>query len=504
MDRAELNKLNYRRQYVLSPNTIVCPFEHNVITVNNKFHLYVHTDLPVNQYCQNNVQLILLGDIFDYRYTRLDNAAILKNIADSDFKVVLEKLAGYAGRFVLFFVGQNSVTVVHDASATRKVFYCNHKDGYWLSSQPHLLARLAGIPVSGDASKISFYGSEAFRILNNSNIGDTTIYDAVFQLLPNHYLELGKAAPIRYWPNKKISRISANEAADKCSLMLKGYVESMANRYELMVPVTAGKDSRTILSATRSISDKVYYYINQEKNLNEHSNDIKIPKRILASLNLEFHINDIYKLPIDYDFKEIYTQDMPYPLYNFLPHVNTYYHNFNNKVNLPGLFVGAAYEMYGTYTKGITPEMLAIINNVNEFPHAREYYKRWFNGIKDICQQDNVNLFILFYWEERLANWGTQIQMFKDIAQEDFMPFNSRELIECICSVHPRYLDRSGYLLHRKIMRRLWPETLKEPFNPGFKHALFYILFYLGLLNVVRKLRFIMKYKIKKAPGYRC
>jgi hypothetical protein len=187
---------------------------------------------------------------------------------------------------------------------------------------------------------------------------------------------------------------------------------------------------------------------------------------------------------------------MGFPLEGFIPHIYNYYLNFSNRVNLPGIFVGSAYEMFGTYDKGITPEILARLAGVAKYPHAVAYYKKWLDNNLEICRQYNINIFVLFYWEERLCNWGTQIQLYKDIAQEDFMPYNSRGFIECFFSAPPKYNDRPRYILYKKIIARLWPEALNESFNPGFKHNLFAFLNFLGILNLVRRWRFIWIYKM--------
>jgi hypothetical protein len=496
MDQSDLKRLIFRRQYILCPKPIECTFLHNEIPIGDQHFLYAHIDLPVAKYQSGDVTLILLGDIFDYRNIQLDNNGILKELSDNDLNNLLKKLASYAGRFVLFVIGKNKVSVVHDAGATRKVFYGRTDEGSWMASQPYLLAKIAGIPESTDPSKLSFYGSREFHLLNNSNIGDTTLFDPVFQLLPNHYLDMERMEPVRFWPFKKVDFRPVDEVADKCAQMLTGFVESIAQRYPVMVPITGGKDSRTIFSATRKISDRVYYYLNQEKFLDDKSNDIRIPRHLLSRLNLRFNLTDPYKEPVDKDFEAIYRQNMGFPLDSFLPHIYNYYRNFSDKVNLPGIFVGSAYEMFGTYNKGITPEILARLTGVAKYPHAVAYYKKWLDNNQEICKQYNVNLFVLFYWEERLSNWGTQIQLYKDIAQEDFMPYNSREFNECFFSALPKYNDRPGYILYKKIIYRLWPEALKESFNPGFKHNIFEILHFLGILNLVRRWRYIWKYKM--------
>ena len=495
MVEAEIERLKHRRQYILSPVAIDCPFLHTMVPVTDRFRLYVHIDLPLTKCSQGEVELILLGDLFDYRNTRLDNAGILAEIIGTDFDLMLEKIAHYAGRFVLLVIRKESVNVLHDAGAARKIYYGKNKKGFWFTSQPYLLAELAELPKSTDPSKLSFYGSAEFHTLNNSNIGDTTLFDDIHQLLPNHYLDMTEGKPVRFWPDKTIVILPPENVAETCSKMLSGYVESMGNRYKVMIPVTGGKDSRTIFSASRKISDKAFYYVNKERFLDPNSNDIRIPRELLTRLNLTFNIVDPYAHPVDKDFEKVYRQNMGYPLDNFLPHIYNYYMNFNDRVNLPGIFVGSAYEMYGTYNKEITPEILARFNSLEKYPHAIAYYQKWLSESEAICRKCNLNIFVLFYWEERLANWGTNIQLYKDIAQEDFMPYNSRAFVETFFSALPKYNDRPDYVLYKKIIGKLWPEALHAPINPGFKHSVIALLHFLGILNLVRQVRFRWKFK---------
>ena len=59
-------------------------------------------------------------------------------------------------------------------------------------------------------------------------------------------------------------------------------MKSISNRYSVMLPVTAGKDSRLLLSATSDIRNKVFYYINKGSQLNNKHHDIVIPGKLSA------------------------------------------------------------------------------------------------------------------------------------------------------------------------------------------------------------------------------
>jgi hypothetical protein len=493
METSEIQKLKYRRQYLLLPQSIECPFLHNATRVNEKYILYAHVDLLVTEYLKDDVKIILLGDIFDYQSIHKNNYEILEDLFDIDFEELLEKSSKYTGRFVLIYLNKNRLILAHDATATRKIYYSKAHNDFWFGSQPQLLARVLNLTITSNPSKLAFYNSRDFFRLNNSNIGDTTHYDEINQLLPNHYFSVNDFKIIRYWPNKRIEELPFVEVADKCSKMIKGYIESIAARYDIMLPVTAGNDSRALLAATHEIRDKVYYYINKEHRLNENSPDIFIPQKIFKKLNNEFHVIDPY-IYVDKDFEKIYFENNEFASVYFLPHIYNYYLNYCEKVNLPGNIASWPYWLDRLRKIHVTARDLTYLNNVSQYDYARINYDKWLSGCYDKCIQYNVRIINLFYWEERLGNWGTQIQLDKDIAQEDINPFNSRLFVSLYLSVKLKYNDIPDFLLHRRVIKNLWPELLDIPINPSAKNKILKTFKILGVLNTFYKLNGYVKY----------
>jgi hypothetical protein len=496
MTNEEKLRLKFRRQYVLSPERIDSPFSCNIICLPNNYFLYTHIDLNVTEHNLSDVRLILLGDMFDFESPEKSNSDILHDIIAPDFDIVVNNTARYTGRFILIFIIKDQIRLIHDLTATRKIYYYKSDKGIWCSSQIHLLANLNQLEKTKDESKNNFYTSHVYRLLNYSNIGNITAYDDIFQLLPNHYIDISTFQIARYWIKKPDENLTLNQTIQICATMLKGYINAISHRYNIMLPVTAGKDSRTLLAATKDICDKVYFYINKEYCLNEKSNDIYIPTQLFRKLNLDFHILDPY-IEIDKDFEEVYYSNNPDASPYYLPHIYNYYKNFPDKVNLPGNLVASCYDMYGKDDSNFTAETLAKLNWVRDYNFAIEYYQSWLDGCKDFCKQHNLHLSLLFYWEERLANWGTQLHADKDIAQEDIIPYNSRLLNHYFLSVKPELIDRPYYLFFIKIMRLLWPEVLKVTINPSFKNLFVKLLYRTRILDPIRKL-FLWKLILRK------
>jgi len=485
MEAFELERLRFRSQYLLVPKEIACPFNHVVKKLAGSYILYSHVDLLVTDYSNGFMQLVLLGDIFDYDDKHKTNQEILSDISDNNLSLILPKLARYTGRFVLICVEKNDIYLLHDATATRKVYYCKINDLVYCSSQPHLLAKVLGLNPTSNPSKLEYYDSKRFIGLFNASIGTTTYYDEVQQLLPNHYFSVSGYNTIRFWPTEKRQDISVEECAEICAPMIRGYMENICSRYETMLPVTAGKDTRTLLAAAYNIKDKLYYYTNKEEHMSADYVDLQIPSKLLTKLGLEYHILNPYKLEIDEGFKKVYFENNPLASQFFLPIIYNYYINFSDRVNLPGNIATSASWFFPNLKKNISSKTLVDIYRVNQFQYAWETYSDWLKGIQESVNQTGFLIMDLFYWEERLGNWGTQIQIDKDIAQNDINPFNSRMMVETILSVEPVYKRNMGtYPINSAIIKRLWPECLDLPINPCLRNKFYRGLEMFGLLGV--------------------
>jgi hypothetical protein len=488
--KLDLELLKYRRQYLLAPYEQNCPFRYRRFELHGSWILYAHTDLPVESITEAGVQIVLLGDLFDYREPHKDNQALLRDLHDADFNVFLQRIAHYTGRYVLLHLKEGKLRMVGDATAARKVYYYREGEEMHFASQPHLLASVIGLDRTSDPSRQKFYRSAEFDQLDTASIGDTTCYDEIRQLIPNHYLDAGEGKAIRFWPDKEIRIRPVNEVAEECAELIRGYVEAITNRYRVMLPVTAGFDSRLLLAATRNITEKIYYYINLDPDLSMKSADVRVPRRLLKRLGLTFHELILpYRIPDA--FLKVYWENNPLASKRYEAHAYNYFNYYQDRVNLPGNFASAPWGFYKLIEKNVSGETLAHLYELSEYEHAIEYYTRWLDGCRDVCRKYHMNTVRLFYWEERIANWGTQIQLDKDIAQEEINPFNSKLLLEKFLAVETYQNNIPDYILHRRIIQKLWPETLKAPINPSFSRYLLKFLTWLGLLDLI----LMMKYK---------
>jgi hypothetical protein len=334
----------------------------------------------------------------------------------------------------------------------------------------------------------------------------------MFQLPPNHYLNVKTFTTVRYWPDQTIDIWPFDKVVDQSAQMIKGYMESILNRYEVMLPVTAGKDSRILLSSTRGRSDRVYYYLNKEKWLNEKSQDVYIPQTLFPKLGLKHHLVEPY-IPMDEDFKKIYFDNNPFASALYLPVIYNYYLNFSNRINLPGTFINIIEDVFDPNGTEISGALLAKFLHLDRYDFAVRYLQQWYNECKDICNQSRLNIIDLFYWEERMPNWGTQVQLDKDIAQEDIIPYNSRLLIQTMLRAEASTRQKPFFIFHRALIGKLWPEALMEPFSNTASRKLLMFTQTIGLMKPAKALYYsswfepvrylnhaIRHYKLNKEP----
>ncbi len=468
----ETEKLLYRRQFIFAPIELEDFAKWNKHIILNKYFLYAHPDLTQNEYSEGSKQLILLGDLYDPENYKFGNQDILARLIKSNSIIeLIESSYRYAGRFALFFIQDGAISVFHDSSAGRKIYYTKGAKSIWCGSKPHVVAQYAKLPKSSDRLVLDFYQSQDFKSYENADVYDNTIYDNIKQLLPNFYFDFQKQKAIRYWPNNKLRTSSLSEGVEVGSKILSGILKSANNRHDLMIPVTAGYDSRLLFSATREISSDPFYYIIKHNNMSYDHHDIKIPKRLLTKLGLEFNIVE-YSTDVDKGFKDIYFKNDEFAYEKSLPVIyDVFYKRFPDKVNLPARFSGISRNYFDTYKKDITAELLATIFKHENSRLAVESYKKWVDGVKSAAEKSGYGIPDLFNWEEYNGNFQTKIQSNKDIAQEEFTPFNCRQLMIVYLSVPEKYRNSYTNVYYTAMIKHMWPELLTEPLNPHlWKH----------------------------------
>lgn len=94
----------------------------------------------------------------------------------------------------------------------------------------------------------------------------------------------------------------------------------------------------------------------------------------------------------------------------------------------------------------------------------------------------------LLYWEQRCGNWASNLTAELDIACENLMVFNNRELLTTLLGV-PESLRQTEYpRLFIELIRRMQPGLLSVPFRIGPAERLKRLLKLAGIHETVKGL----------------
>ncbi|MGD2034113.1 MAG: hypothetical protein PVF73_03595 [Bacteroidales bacterium] len=495
MDLTEKKYLLYRRQFILTTKQITDLHHFKKIEFTKNYFLYIHPDLPFIKALKSKKQLILLGDLFDPVNSGKENIEIVNSLINANsIEELVCSVYPLAGRYAILFVKEDDIYLFNDPSASRKIFYTNHLKFNCCASEPHVLAKYLGIEKTKNDEVLAYYRSSEFFNGMKINIADNTIYDNIKQLLPNRYLVLKTGTNKRFWPNKALKKILLNEATEKASEIISNIMMSFNKRYKLMIPITAGSDSRILLAASRKIIGNIYLYINKNEGMSDDHLDIRISKSLLNKIGLKSNVH-IYSNRVDKDFEEIYNLNSAFPLKENMGLIyNVYFKNFQDRINLPGSFSDISRNFFFTHKKRITPGLLTMIymKSIHGYFIEQKYltknFKKWLSEIYELSNKCGYQILDLFNWEERNGNWYTKFQEDKDIAQEEFSAFNNRLFMDLCLGVHKKYRDIDTNIFYKSMVKYMWPEALSEPMYPKS-----WLRYYLKKTNLYLPVRMITK-----------
>ena len=240
--------LEYRRQFLLSSLECKSNFW-NLVKINNQF-LYIHPDCDYENSEVNN-KVHLIGYFIDPHNKSLNSKEILNIIASKkEINDSIKELHRLVGRFIIIIEHNDDLIFLNDACGLKTLYYTKNKYGFFAASQP-LLINLA-TKIYKNRENHVYFSSQYF----NSNKEHwlpcgITLYSDVHQLTPNHYFSKNEFQQFRYYPYKKLIKAGDYEKkVIKFSNLLKNF-KSANYKMNLSFSLTAGWDSRIILSCCK-------------------------------------------------------------------------------------------------------------------------------------------------------------------------------------------------------------------------------------------------------------
>lgn len=457
-------RARYRGQFILGPAFVDAPENWQRRVVNGSLRLMAHPDLNVVQAASGRHSITLIGYLLDTGDPEASDSTILNQLLPftSDWSGLLGRLVNLGGRWILIINDGTRCRLLHDPLGLRQVFYLNSSRSgeVWCASQPGVLARIGDLHFDEEA--LAFVRSRAWPNGEHWLPGDVSPFKQVKHLLPNHFLDFATGRVDRYWPVRDSARLSLDDCVDKCAVTLSGLMLSAHHRFDLAISLTAGWDSRLVLAASRPIAaDLICMTLRTQSTA---SADVEVPALLLKRLGLRHEILDGFA-EADRSFQRVFAANVP------LPHpawaadawaILRRYGYTRVAVTGSGGEVGRR-GVSGKY-QPTTAEELCSIAGMTRSPFALQAYAHWLSGLP----LHHYNVLDLYYWEQRAGNWLAMVQLeLGDVAWQDiFTPYNCRGLLEHMLAIDVRHRWPPRHDLQRRLIRRLWSDTLALPINP--------------------------------------
>ena len=491
------DNLKFRRQFLLTKVPITPPDDWKSLQIDEYF-LYAHPDLEVDRVANKKKSIVLIGNLFDSDEPEQGNANILHDILanTSTIESIVIWLKRYAGSYALLYKDDKDAFIQHDPLALREIYYCTKDNKIACGSQPNLVAKFADpqIKPTSDPDLLDFYEN---HFKDSKWIGDETYYQGVKHLLPNHRLDINTRKVVRYWPNESIKHLHLDEAVSKSCAFLQGIMRAIVHRHSVMMAVTAGTDSRTLLAASRGVHDKIYYFVNNQGMSYNHP-DITVPKKIFASIGVRFHVHDVPE-EVDDEFRKMFLGNAFFATERTLPTIyNVYFKNHSEKVNILGIGeIGRT--RFGKEPVNLNSYLMAYkLGYKDNCPYAIRQGEQILAELLPVGRKFSINILTLLYWEQMLGNWGVVGNSESDIAIEEVNPYNSHNLYEIFLGVDEKYTkyNQSPCVLFREMIRNMWPELLDQPINPPFtmRSKVAWLSGKLGVFGLMKKLKYQFNY----------
>lgn len=469
----------FRQQFLLTKDKNF-ELRWNKYTVGN-YYLHIHPDLEHTYAKKNQIEIHLLGSLYDSANPELLNRDIIENLVFSEAaEKLFTDISKYSGEFILIYKRNEEILIFNDACALSEIYY---DDSYsCFGTQPKLLTKIIKTIPHDDPDAIDFYTSDIFK-KKCLFVGESTHVKNIRHLLPNHYINLNKKETSRFYPIKAISELPLDEVARRASSMIKGYIKAMSLRHNTAIAVTGGYDSRVLFLA--SLETKSKYYVTKHPNMTDSHYDISIPRLLTSLYNKDFHVVP-ENLNTNNDLNKEYCNSIDFPRY-----LNLADKILEDHAIINGNISEVARNYYGYYDH-VSSEDLAFLIGYSDYKFPSKQYDIYLKKNNTLFERTGYHLLDMFYWEEKMGNWAAKAKTESSALGDTVVsPFNSRDLLTILLSVKRKYRDAHFNRLYDRIIFHLSSgnkSVLEIPVNPGRKQRIIRIMKKLGIYNLYRNI----------------
>lgn len=454
----EINYFASLYSYVLSEFSI----EGNArLTQIGNYYLYTDYNTKIDSCVMKNRQMVILGDIvnvYDGSSKDISRTILLRG---NDINSIIECEREYGGKYIIFYINENSMYILGDATCSIPIMYAFINDKIVCSSNGEWIAKNFNLNESTDLLKIRRKSD-----ISQAMPGDVSTYSEIKQLLPNHYISISDRKSIRYInSNEDQKKISIEDAVEYTDPLICNMLKYYDSQYDIYCPITSGRDSRVVLAYLSKYSKKtVYSYTIQHDQFSPLNQEIEIPRKLSSLLNVSHEVIQDETIPDN--IKEYFDNLLGKDKYSFrtLRIAYTILKHYSNGAIVNGDIIGQVGKcsLHRDIPNALATPRYFRCKMHNYSNESLKIIADWLSEIK--ISGEKVNVFDLFSVENRLGRWASQENLiYNEMGQRYFNIFNSRSIIYTWTAVARK--DRKKSLIQRGLIKKIQPVLLKIPFE---------------------------------------
>lgn len=387
----------------------------------------------------------------------LSNSSNLNNILSVTIRL--------AGRYLIFYQETDKLYIIPDGISSVSTFYTTAGEVN-ISSNEKIISNIQNLSPSE-------YGLNLIKNCTSRLPGDSTIYDNIRILLPNHYLDVYNHTSVRFHIGLNINNLTIEDKCGKIKELSINIAKQCLRKYNLCPPLTGGHDSRLSAAIILAVNSKVVFHTIRHPTLNINSPDLVVPAHIKSTYNLNHFFIHVPEVPEDFnkslksliDINCFFESLVPQEIYS---RINS--KEFNNNVTIGGAIIdqiGRA-SKFGNIPNWMVKTWIIYLYYGSFNRNVRKEIKLWIKDTKSIKQ--DILLHDLISWEERCGRWASNTSKIYDTGGlMSLNLFNCYEIIYLMVKI-PRK-DRENLIIYNTIFQSLYPEFLDIPFNPILKES---------------------------------
>lgn len=442
----------YRRGWLLHEGPAPAGTESWVsFKVGQNHFISAHPATQVTSASSQSHQIVLVGyplDIENHISESTRIATLINSKLDPHGQLTDEAIryiSYLGGRFICIVANQTTseLSILTDCVASYPVYWTSAPTGNLIAStHASLCAAAARKDVDRKARELIKLAANMATPGTLFPPGTLTGYSDVWQILPNHVLELrdGHIGHTRYYPfqHQPGYRRTTETAYNSFSDQFRKHVELIAQFGALGISLTGGRDSQATLAAAAPHLNQnsiTWTYVNSQNPHPEHRADYESAQALATAYGIEHSKVDL-AASTDAEFEKAYRTTMGAAAQ--MPRIPLAYHAQlpADLVELQSMGAEVGTGFYKNRDSAFSVDRLCklyVRTKFGELPQVRQEIQRYIEYADFRSEQfGNVDYHDLFYWEHRLGRWGSRRIQEVDLAHRVFLPFNSRGIVESL------------------------------------------------------------------------